>query len=216
MLQSGVLFSHANFVRGDWDAEEVKQYLYSLSINKDAVQSVLKHAQNARAIKLLEDDPNNNMHYQVLLCHHDSNPEMYECWAYPTAWRRGLPLDAHVDVPMHLLFLGVTKTVVKQIMEWTKAHSLQNNFLRASNGVLDAIGSCHLEWCVALKITGPNFGGWVSENYLALARLCKWFFSMLPVLNKDEQFIEPDRPYTTWSMKELKGWLRNCGLNDKG
>jgi len=35
------------------------------------------------------------------------------------------------------------------------------------------------------------------------------------VLNKDEQFIEPDRPYTTWSVKELKGWLRNCGLNEK-
>jgi hypothetical protein len=67
-----------------------------------------------------------------------------------------------------------------------------------------------------IKITGPNFGGWVSENYLALARFCKWFFSMLSVPNKDEQFIEPDRPYTTWSMKELKGWLRNCGLNDKG
>jgi hypothetical protein len=53
MLQGGVLSSHANFVHGDWDAEEVKQYLYSLSINKDAIQSVLKHAQNARAIKLL-------------------------------------------------------------------------------------------------------------------------------------------------------------------
>jgi hypothetical protein len=84
---------------------------------KMAIQSVLKHAQNARAITLLEDDPNNNMHYQVLLCHCDSNPELYECWAYPTAWRRGLPLHAHVDVPMHLLFLGVTKTVVKEIME---------------------------------------------------------------------------------------------------
>jgi hypothetical protein len=113
MLQGLVLSSHANFVHGDWDAEEVKQYLYSLSINKDAIQSVLKHAQNARAIKLLEDDPNNNMHHQVLLCHCDSNPELYECWAYPTAWMRGLPLHAHVDVPMHLLFLGITKTVVK-------------------------------------------------------------------------------------------------------
>jgi hypothetical protein len=113
MLQGLVLSSHANFVHGDWDAEEVKQYLYSLSINKDAIQSVLKHAQNARAIKLLEDDPNNNMHHQVLLCHCDSNPELYECWAYPTAWMRGLPLHAHVDVPMHLLFLCITKTVVK-------------------------------------------------------------------------------------------------------
>jgi hypothetical protein len=114
----------------------------------------------------------------VLLFHCDSNPELYECWAYPTAWRRGLPLDAHVDVPMHLLFLGVTKTVVNRIMEWSKAHSLQNNFLCASNYVLDALGSCHLEWCDALKIKSPYFGGRVSKNFLALARLCKWFFSM--------------------------------------
>ena len=55
MLQSGVLSAHANFVCGDWVAEEVKQYLYSLSINKDAIQSVLKHAPNARAITLLEN-----------------------------------------------------------------------------------------------------------------------------------------------------------------
>jgi hypothetical protein len=38
---------------------------------------------------------------------------------------------------------------------------------------------------------GPNFGGWISENLLSLARLCKWFYSMLATLNKDEHFIEP-------------------------
>jgi len=28
--------------------------------------------------------------------------------------------------------------------------------------------------------------------------------------------VEPSRPCTTWSIKELKGWLKNFGLPDKG
>jgi hypothetical protein len=31
----------------------------------------------------------------------------------------------------------------------------------------------------------------------------------------NEGLTEPNRPYTTWSMKELERWLRNCGLNYK-
>jgi hypothetical protein len=76
-------------------------------------------------------------------------------------------------------------------MEWAKARSLQNKFPCATSGVLDAGGSYNLDWCVALKIMGPNFGGLISENLLSLARLCKWFYSMLATLNKDEHFIEP-------------------------
>ena len=35
-------------------------------------------------------------------------------------------------------------------------------------------------------------------------------------MNKDEGYVEPSRPCTTWSIKELKGWLKNFGLLDKG
>jgi len=129
---------------------------------------------------------------------------------------RGVSLEVHIDVPMQLLFLGVTKTVAKRVMEWTKAHNLMKTFLIVSSCVLDAVGSCNIDWCVALKLTEPNFGGWVSENFLALARLGKWFYSLLTTLNKDEDYVEPSRPCTTWSIKELNGWLKNLGLPDKG
>jgi hypothetical protein len=35
-------------------------------------------------------------------------------------------------------------------------------------------------------------------------------------LNKDEDYVDPSRPCTTWSIKELKGWLKNLGLPGKG
>jgi len=130
---------------------------------------------------VLENDPRERDHFRALLVHREEHPNLYECWSFPAAWTRGVPLEVHVDVPMHLLFLGITKTVSKRVMEWAKAQNLQNNFLRASDGVLDAVASSHIDWCVALKLTGPNFGGWVSENFLALARLGKCFFSLLPL-----------------------------------
>ncbi len=44
----------------DWDAEKVKQYIYSLSINKDAIQSVLKLAQNAIITKPIAANDSNS------------------------------------------------------------------------------------------------------------------------------------------------------------
>ncbi len=63
-----------------------------------------------------------------------------------------------------------------------------------SNGVLEAVGKLHLNWCVAIAFNGSKFGGWVSENYLALARLAEWFFSLLPFLTPGPPYRDPTRP----------------------
>jgi len=101
-------------------------------------------------------------------------------------------------------------------MEWTRLHSTNNNFVRVASAALQAVARCNLDWCTTLKIHGPNFGGWVSENYLALARINRWLYSILSLLKKDEDYVEPNRLHTTWNLKELKGWLRCNGLSDKG
>jgi len=84
---------------------------------------------------------------------------MYDTWKGPALWHRGVPLSIHVDVPMHLLFLGVTKTVSKRVMEWTRLYGLNNSFLRNSSNMLQSVANCNVDWCMALKINGPNFGG---------------------------------------------------------
>jgi hypothetical protein len=81
---------------------------------------------------------------------------------------------------------------------------------------LDSISKLCLDWCVAIPLSGMKFGGWVSENYLALARLFRWFFSTLPSLQQGPEYKDPTRPYTTWTVKEILEWLHIRGLANKG
>jgi len=67
-----------------------------------------------------------------------------------------------------------------------------NNFLRMSTGVLESVARLHIDWCVAIPMNGIKFGGWVPENYLALARLCHWYFSMLPYLRSGPEYKDPE------------------------
>jgi len=143
--------------------------------------------------------------YDILKHHKEQYPKRYQQWRYPAAWTRGINIEQHVDVPMHLFFLGVIKTTIRRIMD------KHNNFLRMSTGVLESVARLHIDWCVAIPMNGIKFGGWVSENYLALARLCRWYFSMLPYLRSGPEYKDPERPCTTWSVKELRDWLRVSG-----
>jgi len=117
---------------------------------------------------------------------------------------------------MHLLFLGITKSTMKRIMEWTKQTNKYNSFLRLASGLLEHVAKLHVGWCVALPISGMNLGVWVSENYLGMSCLFRWFFSFSGHLKEGPQYQDPIRPYTTWSVKELREWLQVRGLPSKG
>jgi hypothetical protein len=81
-------------------------------------------------------------------------------------------LHQHLEVIMHLLFLGVVKTTIQMIQEWTK-----NKF--GIEITLESIQYFQLDWCRGLSYNAGKLGGCVSENYLAAARLLPWLFSRL-------------------------------------
>jgi hypothetical protein len=39
-------------------------------------------------------------------------------WKYPATWQRGITLSQHIDVPMHLIFLGIVKTCIQLVHDW--------------------------------------------------------------------------------------------------
>jgi hypothetical protein len=65
-----------------------------------------------------------------------------------------------------------------------------------------------LSWLVCVPYTGAKLGGWISENYLSLARLSCWFYSKLSTVVTDFKFIEPRTPQKDWTMKQKIGWLK--------
>jgi hypothetical protein len=56
----------------------------------------------------------------------------------------------------------------------------------------------------------------VSENYLALIRVAKWFFSCLGSISRQEPFVDPPVPQNKWTKVENVGWLKARGLDVEG
>jgi hypothetical protein len=118
----------------------------------------------------------------------------------------------HIDVVMHLIFLGVVKTFVQHVQIWAKRKGKNEGLLCQVSGVLESVQVLGLSWCKAMPYSKGKLGGWVSENYLALVRLLKWFYSALELLGNDPVFVEPNIPQSQWNVPHNKGWLRVRGL----
>jgi len=121
---------------------------------------------------------------------------------------------------MHLLLLGIQKTTMKKIKKW---HSLQRsgtNFINYTSGKLDHIQKLNITWCKAMPYKSGKLGGWVSENYLAMTRLNKWFYSGIESITTDETVKELNHminiPQERWLTKYNKAWLEIRGLDSNG
>ena len=112
---------------------------------------------------------------------------LYEPWPLPAVWKRGVHLYQHPDVPMHLLCLGVVKSVILQVDKWMTKSCKGAPFVKHMMGMLESIHELGLCWCPILPYKGGKFGGWVSENYLTMSRLLKWFYSVLDEIAPDAE-----------------------------
>lgn len=97
----------------------------------------------------------------------------------PFTWQRNLSIHDHVETIMHLLFLGVTKSTFNDIHAWLRSKNLFTKFLAMVDKILQPIQNLRLEWCKIIPYGTGKFGGHVSENYLAMARILKWFLCIL-------------------------------------
>ena len=61
-----------------------------------------------------------------------------------------------------------------------------------------------------------KLGGWVSENYLAHARLITWFYGLIDEVAVDQEFIVPNIPQKHWTRQQNQVWLSIRGLNSTG
>ena len=87
-----------------------KSYLKSEGFNQKAIDSIVDYTQNRICYKkAMEDNDKNNSQNQSIIKDRDKNPQLYDKWQLPSSWKLGKDTQLFVDVPMHLLFLGVEK-----------------------------------------------------------------------------------------------------------
>jgi len=217
VMKEAVTMAHNELVSGNWSIENAKVYLRVHGINSEAVSAITECANNCQTYNELKSNAEHDPEaFHVIQTEFDENPELFTQWQFPAFWERGVDLHQHIDVAMHLLFLGVVKTTIKKIQEWIKKRNKYQSFLSYASGTFEAIQALGLDWCRVIPYGAGKLGGWVSENYLAACRLMCWFYCQLDDIAEDIVYSPPDRPQHKWTVVHNRGWLMARGLDAQG
>jgi hypothetical protein len=71
-------------------------------------------------------------------------------WKYPATWKRGITLSKHVDVPMHLISLGVVKTYIQLVHDRMTRRHKSYIFVKYARGSLESNQILGLSWCKSM------------------------------------------------------------------
>jgi hypothetical protein len=122
----------------------------------------------------------------------------------PAKWFTSQKLSSHILSIMHLLMLGVTKTVALTIKELLSRNREYSHFHRDTKVFLRAAREQYIEWCRIWEYgsTATPFGPHVSTNLLAYCRMFKCVYSYL-----DEMTNISDKEEVTLAKQVSAAWV---------
>jgi hypothetical protein len=219
-LEKTIYTLHYGLKIGELKKNDVYNALRCHGLNGDFIDQVVQNASNAqRKINSEVNRKQDPQEYEAIRAHYIQNKLAYKMHRLPCSWFGNNHVKLYVDVPMHLLFLGVMKSAMIKTTRWLNMKRLYTMFLTFTKDVLEPIERMDLDWCKLLKYPSTEkFGGWVSENFLGMSRICTWFYSLLHFLPQTYSYEDPptDLPLKEWSTNQLRGWLEARKLPKNG
>jgi hypothetical protein len=73
---------------------------------------------------------------------------------------------------------------------------------------LEEIQGMRVGWCKAMPIHNGGFGAWISEQWLAFAKVLVWWMGLLDCAKQEDPYVEPVGDHTTWNKKQGETWLK--------
>lgn len=219
LLKRAVEVAHDGIVFKGWKTSTMIDYLRAHGLNEEAIQNVKQRAMNFKKLNAVIISCSGDIQapsFDALHKEKKSDPSMFEMWKFPAFWCRGVDLQQHIDVAMHLLFLGIVKTVMQQIQEWMVRRNKGSRFVQYADAVFDNVQRLQLTWCRITPYKNGNFGGWISENYVAAARVMAWFYGSIGDIAADPIFDEPNVEFDSWKKTHHYAWLKIRGLETAG
>jgi hypothetical protein len=121
-------------------------------------------------------------------------------------------LHLFVDTPMHLLFLGIAKSVFGRVGVWSNRCGRGPAFRKMACSLLKDLENLKLQWLTFNVKSFDTWGGWVSEKFQSLSRVALWVYGGLMVIDDIPPFVEPvGRSVDQWYKEDYKKWLRVRG-----
>ena len=200
-LKKIVKEAHDKLVNGDWTTAQATTYLKTYAINTSSIEALTTCANNicaydkAKEKLATEDNEVNRALVESFEEEKVLSPVLHQPWQHPAIWDS--ELDLHVNchqAGMHLLFLGIAKTMVWVIQDWAtkrKKYTTLQKSIKQSSTQLEAL---KLSWLKIQPYQGPKLGGWVSENFMAFAHVLPWLYSSIEELPDDDKYVLPRHP----------------------
>jgi len=195
LLKAAMKMAEEGFLHRGWSLNNVKSYLRVHGLNNEILSSFAEYLSRVKNAAIGTSS---------------------KTWSNPVLWERGTTLNQHVDVVMHLLFLGVIKTTMQMVHEWMKKRGKCSTFISYTAGTLETIQQLGLRWCQCIPYKSGKLGGWVSENYVAASKLMTWLYCSIGIVAADGIYVEPQRPYHSWTKIQNTAFLQSRGLSAVG
>lgn len=218
-LNGAIELAHRAYCHHGWTAANVSAYLDVENLNDAFITDFQRHAANAYALASVRNGNQNTTPELRQAIEEDAakNPAAYEMIALPATFtREGFGLDKWPNVIMHLMFLGMVKTVSRVTEKFLKVTRRSSAFRKANAAYLDPLTTMSIEWLNIMKYSG-ELGHWVSENYHGFARLMPWFYQNIVDLEVEPEIIlGPETEQSKWPAQHNRIWLKRRGLDTKG
>ena len=119
---------------------------------------------------------------KILFAKNPNHPNPSSTMTFPPLWNVHTELYRFIDIPMHLLFLGIIKSTIDLTFEWLKLHKAHTAFGNKVDQFHIQIKQLQLSFCkleVFKSGQEVSTSGWRAENYLAYARIMMFSFSFV-------------------------------------
>jgi hypothetical protein len=196
---------------GTWVTAEAKVYLKSEGVIPAYAQMVITAGQNAFLMSSVEQG---SARYRELLRQSLLPNSPFPVIQPDKPWTWQLPnvsLLESIDVIMHLLFLGIVATILREAyFRWLRAKLVMTSFAKCTKNSLKGVEDMHLAWCNVQPIAASGtLSNDVSENFLAFARVGKWLFGCSSVLKPDDvTYSDPDIPTGQYNITQIRKWYK--------
>jgi hypothetical protein len=197
-----------------WTPNKGFRYLKVLGLSDAHVADVVNHAKSCRdqiAAQFSDSDSCDSDGPGLDWLLNLADPE-FDALVSPATWDIPLvELRDFIGVLMHLAFLGVTKANAKEIIPgYLKSKRKWTSFKDFKKGPLKSIQVLSLAWCKALV----EPGSYVSEQWIAYARLSKWLHGGMGLLVATDVVYEdpPGVEFERHTAKQKKAWLSSRNI----
>jgi hypothetical protein len=147
-------------VLNKWNEDTCRVYLKTCGINDKSVNSIISYAKGLKAIGLDNPEGVDGLSQNMGGVSQD-DINMTEAkllggvTPYPAGWDDDIIFFQNLDVPMHLLFLGIVQTVLDLTFRWCKQKRQYTDVMRKTKGKYYSVSDMI-----------PNNAIWVPNNIL--------------------------------------------------